>query len=351
MGRVITAAVIAIAISFITVSAAQAGVASVTANVRNGHCLKCEFEYVAAPGEVNRVTFSDPTLEELVVEDTSAPVVAGPGCTAEGGGHRVHCDVTFKDGSGGHSFSAFLRDGDDTADVTLQYVGYLNVDGGSGADRLTGGPEGDALFGGAGDDTVIGGSGSDTVNGGGGNDRIDVSNDALPTPIRGNDWQDDVDCQAPSSRSHDTVMVDASDNVAPGCHVIGKPHSRVNTVSAGADTIDVAGTEFDIDYGATYVLVSGPVPSSVLGRVGFHGACVSRSTCSGKLILRLPGHGPVIATGSYRMRAGRRGSTNLRLNARGFTQLRRHRKIAAEIYVDPARGPASFGDELTLQRA
>src|SRR5213079_2358143 len=150
---------------------------------------------------------------------------------------------------GGQSYLAFLRDGGDSAVLALNDIENMTVDGGSGADRLTGGPQGDTLFGGAGDDIITGGAGSDTVSGGGGNDRIDVGNDAPPTPIRGNDWQDDVDCQAPSNRSHDTVTADSSDNVAPGCHVVGNPHSRVNSINAGADTIDAGAAEFDIAYG------------------------------------------------------------------------------------------------------
>jgi hypothetical protein len=300
---------------------------------------------------VNHVRFTDPTFGQIVVEDTTAPVVAGAGCVAEPGGHRAHCDVTFKDASGGNVFSASLRDRDDTAEVALQGIGNLQVDGGSGDDHLAGGPEGDTLYGGAGRDTIVGGAASDSINGGGGSDHIDVGNDPQTPAIRGNDWMDDVDCRAPSKRSHDTVIADASDNVAPGCRVVGNPHSHVNTVSIDSDWIDVAGSEFEIDYGASYVVVGGPVPQRFVGRVGFFGSCVLRSTCQGRLILRLAGHGPVIGSGSYRMKPHRRTAASARLNSRGLAQLRKHRSVAAEIYVDPVGAPLTFGDELTLRRA
>jgi RTX calcium-binding nonapeptide repeat (4 copies) len=333
---------------------ASAGVVSVVAKRNSSnHCITCAWNYVAAPGEVNHVTLSQPSFETLRIEDTAAPVAAGNGCTAEPGGHAASCDVSFGGASGGYAFTMNLRDGDDVADVPELEEGGLIIDAGSGADRVTG----DAtIFGGPGNDTIIGGGASSQVSGGGGNDFVDVSNDPPARPLGSNDWVDDVDCEAPSSVSHDTVKADSGDNVAPGCHVIGNPHRRVRTQHADSDTADVGGFEFDVSYGTelgggVFVLTH-DVPARLRGRVGFDASCLAHATCSGRLMLRLPHHGALIGTGSYRVRSGRQHTAvAARLNARGIAQLGRHKTLPAEVYVDPARGPITYGDELTLLRA
>jgi hypothetical protein len=342
--------VLVFALLLLAPATASAGVASVKEQrSSNNHCIVCEVRYVAAPGEVNEVTASDaPGSEQILIEDKTSAVAAGAGCTAQPGGHSALCDARFHGAAGAQGMKLTLRDGDDSAQPNTQLF-FPEIDGGSGADHLYGG-SGALMFGGPGDDVIVGGPNDDSIGGGGGNDRIDVSND--PGPVEENSWQDDVDCHAPSRRSSDTVMANANDNVGPGCrHVSGNPQSRVDTIHADADTVDVAGFEPEVSYEPFHVFLSRLFPARLRGRVRFVSSCVARSTCRGRLTIRAAGHGAVLGTGRYRVRPHRRPATaTVRLNSRGRRLLRRHRRVPAELYVAPAGRRAAFGDELLLKR-
>jgi hemolysin type calcium-binding protein len=112
-------------------------------------------EYVAAPGEANRLQASVAgTIVTLT--DSGATIGATAGCTAVDA-RTARC--------GGTALSAALADGDDTATVAGALPAHL--DGGAGADTLAGGAAGDTLDGGAGADALAGEAGADMLNGDG----------------------------------------------------------------------------------------------------------------------------------------------------------------------------------------
>jgi hypothetical protein len=108
----------------------------------------------AGPGEANRLTVGRGTAGQFQVADAGAPLRAGPGCTLSGGG-RVDCQTTSP------ILTAFVFAGD-RGDQVSSSVG-INVDGGSGNDRVTGSPVADALYGGQGRDHLRGGAGDDVL--------------------------------------------------------------------------------------------------------------------------------------------------------------------------------------------
>ena len=178
-----------------------------------------EVRYLAAAGEVNRVTVSWSRTEGWVFEEAGAPLVAGSGCA--GGGERVTCTTFARDYG-----SVRLGDGDDDAVVrsTGERPLTVTVLGDAGRDRL--GDEGDerrsdfrtfaggegddvlattggaGLRGEAGDDTLTGsphpdwlqgGPGADELRGGGGPDALDPGRDSEADLVDGGAGSDRVD--------------------------------------------------------------------------------------------------------------------------------------------------------------
>ena len=127
--------------------------------------------YRAAAGETNSLTLtlrpaSAAAGLDLTVNDSTAPIVAGPGCQQLSGDSVVCAQV-------GNSVNVNLGDGDDFAQLDLaggQSSG--TVTGGDGDDRLTVSGGGLVLNGGRGDDVVTGGIYKDSLNGGGGRDEL-----------------------------------------------------------------------------------------------------------------------------------------------------------------------------------
>lgn len=126
-------------------------------------------EFVADPGERNRLTVRLEAPDRVVFEDAGATIRAGRGCQPRSE-HAVECPRT-------DVRRADLGDGDDEA-VTETYVsvdggagadalrvaaGRAGLSGGPGDDRLTGGPDGDGLTGGPGADRLEGGPGADNL--------------------------------------------------------------------------------------------------------------------------------------------------------------------------------------------
>jgi Ca2+-binding RTX toxin-like protein len=139
--------------------------------------------FKAGNNEVNTVVVNargsalDPATGQQVagftVRDSTARIVAGPGCRAFQG--VAVCDILNV------SFvSLDLGDRNDRASQEEQVgdVVPMRVKGGAGDDVLTGGPRGDNLDGELGDDTLNGGAGNDVLVGGAGDDTLTGGNGA-----------------------------------------------------------------------------------------------------------------------------------------------------------------------------
>ena len=157
-------------------------------------------EVAAAAGEQNRLRVVR-ARNEVRVEDTGAPVAAGPGCRQTSSSTAVCAldarppnspfdnytlvvalgdrddTATFDAGSG--DVAAVLR-GEDGAD-RLHATGSVGADlyGGAGADQLEGGAGADHLDGGNGPDVVVGGRGRDVAI----YARDPFSGERRPTPV------------------------------------------------------------------------------------------------------------------------------------------------------------------------
>jgi hypothetical protein len=163
-------------------------VAAGTAKVEDGQPV-----FRAGPGVENAVSVSYAS-GAFVIEDASAPIEPGPGCTALTG-DRVSCP------SNAPAARVEVYDRDDSATVSQRGCSCF---GGSGADTLTGGQAVDRLIGGAGNDLLAGGHAADVLDGEAGVDtatyagrtsRVVVTLDPLPNdgnasdgPIGARDW-------------------------------------------------------------------------------------------------------------------------------------------------------------------
>jgi hypothetical protein len=105
-------------------------------------------------GEVNRLNVAFGAAGEFRVSDAGAPLRAGPGCTLSGA-ELVACPTTSP------LLAVFVLAGDrgDTVSSSVS----VNIDGGSGNDRLAGSEFADALYGGRGLDVVRGSGGEDAL--------------------------------------------------------------------------------------------------------------------------------------------------------------------------------------------
>ncbi len=104
----------------------------------------------------NKLTLTSTAVEELVIDgNAKLSITVDPTATELD-------EVDAKDNSGG---------------VTFAFSGTapsqdMELDGGSGADKLTGGGGGDEISGGGGTDTLSGGDGDDEISGGAGGDKL-----------------------------------------------------------------------------------------------------------------------------------------------------------------------------------
>lgn len=117
--------------------------------------------YVAAPGEANRLTVAS-NGQALILTDPAATIRAGAHCVSIDA-HTASCDAG-KPRFSADQLTVQLGDRDDTATIAPGPVPTGWLEGGRGDDVLTGGPEDDALVPGPGTDRLDGGDGVDELN-------------------------------------------------------------------------------------------------------------------------------------------------------------------------------------------
>jgi hypothetical protein len=186
----VTAALLALA------PAAEAATVSVEGDV---------VRVVAAPGEANALTAAAGlTAASMIVSDTGAPLLAGPGC-ATGADGSASCSAAV-DGGQLAAIDVDVGDLDDSVSVSAPVPATLL--GGEGDDRITGGDGGD---------TLLGGGGADFADGGRGDDSIDVG--------------DGVADSAWCGRGFDSVRAETLDALDLGCESVDYgPPGRVGRV-------------------------------------------------------------------------------------------------------------------------
>jgi Ca2+-binding RTX toxin-like protein len=179
----VRSAPVALAVVLALLLAREASAATVSvseATAEEGTAVS--FGLSAAPGEANRVTVTtrraSGKLRTVVFRDAGAPLTAGDGCRAGGGGAVV---CTNPLGDFANSVDVYAEDGDDTVDASVMKLRGFTVfiDGGPGSDVLRGSrTRVNALFGDfvsseVGDDRLTGGRGDDFLQGGPGDDVLD----------------------------------------------------------------------------------------------------------------------------------------------------------------------------------
>jgi hypothetical protein len=130
-------------------------------------------------GEANRLSVALGAAGEFQVTDASGTLRAGQGCTLSGA-HLVACPTSTP------AVAVYVFSGDRDDTVTSSVA--VNVDGGSGRDRLAGSPYADALYGGTGRDAMRGNEGDDVLWDGRLPALISPEDDmgrAFPPPLRG----------------------------------------------------------------------------------------------------------------------------------------------------------------------
>ena len=198
----------------VTAAAALAGAPSALASVVTqsqntlGSITWTTVSYQALNGETNTLTVSPGPGAGVTFTDTTTTIVAGAPCVVSGGGHTATCPGGPADPVSIDYLEVDAADRDDTVTVDAAFpiqsstLGEpVQIDGGTGNDRITGSPGGDRITAGAGNDTVDARGGSDTVLGQAGDDRLD-----------GGDGVDDVE----GGDGADTVTGGAGEDYVDG---------------------------------------------------------------------------------------------------------------------------------------
>jgi Ca2+-binding RTX toxin-like protein len=273
-------------------------------------------DYVAAPGEANRLTVAGKTnttpfvTSAIVFTDPGAVITAGAGCHSVST-HEATCDEpdTFY----GYTFAINLGDQNDTAKFTnsisskesdveqLLYellfeldpgpLGpgspYPDIDGGAGNDVLRigaeqlgfavlrGGPGNDQLIGNTESDALLPGTGADVIKGGDGTDGVgyadrttgvrvsldDVANDGEPG--EGDNVASDVE-DIGTGAGNDVVTGSSAHN-----HIYTWDGNDVVSAGGEIDTIDAgAGDDTLNGGGANDLIIDGPGNDFVAGGAG-----------------------------------------------------------------------------------
>jgi hypothetical protein len=221
--------------------------------------------YRAAAGETNTLTASDGPPGQVVFRDATAPLAAGPGCTAAADG-SVACPVD-RGAFPPTGVEVRAGDGDDqvlaaTAAVVygeagadrLESTASATLDGGDGDDTLTGGPAADMLRGGDGADKLGGGAGDDSLDGGYGGDDVLDGGDGRDRLLMSRDHDVVVDLTAgtaggPGERdaiaSLERVLTGEGDD-----RIVGSEGADEIDAGAGDDAVDGRGGDDRLDGGS-----------------------------------------------------------------------------------------------------
>jgi Ca2+-binding RTX toxin-like protein len=232
--------------------------------------------YQAAPGEANKLNLAS-AFGPFGFADAGAPLVAGPGCTA---------DVLITCPAG--AITAMLGDRADSARVnSFAPAGDVAVDGGNGNDDLlVGGNNGASAVGGSGDDIIVmvanggatasGGSGSDRLAGLSGIDKLDGDGGAdllterpgpAPSTLSGGDGNDRLvggDADNLNGGNGTDILIGgatfggATIDGGNGIDLITSTGGATITAGAGADFVNAAdgsGTADTISCGPGYDFV------------------------------------------------------------------------------------------------
>jgi Ca2+-binding RTX toxin-like protein len=223
------------------------------------------------------------------------------------------------------------------ADTVQGLGGDDLIDGANGNDVLDGGAGNDTIFGGGNDDTITGGPGVDSLSGEGsasglfisiaGNDRIDAR-DGNP---------ENLNC-GPGA---DTAIVDADDVVPldPGslCEVVDRgavAPPPPGPVAKPVKAATVRSTKLKANRSRTSIALALACPAGA-------------APCAGKLTLKAGR--TTVATGTYKIAAGKKRTARLKVSKKGRSLLRRHRSVKVKLTVAPSGGKATT-KRLTLRR-
>lgn len=226
-------------------SAAEAATVSVDAVTGTTPDRSQQIAYVAAPGEVNRLTIavSAPSFfgpPRATFTDPGATITAGAGCTAAPDGHSAVCAYVIDVAE--PSLRADLGDADDTVTHVGRTTNALVALGGPGNDTLTGGGRDDQLDGGGGTDRLIGNDGSDVLTDG------DTDADANADFFDGGDieiddgggaFSDFNDTVVYSSRTRDLTVDLSSASAVGGAEGEGDRFVEVESVRGGSGDDDL----------------------------------------------------------------------------------------------------------------
>ncbi|TKD51213.1 beta strand repeat-containing protein [Sphingomonas baiyangensis] len=164
----------------------------------------------------------------------------------------VDSEFLFVDGTGLTGDRSLLAAGGGGNDQLLGGEGDDTLNGGDGTDRLEGNDGDDQLLGGAGDDILVGGLGDDLMDGGDGSDLYGYN--SVAELVAG-----DVIVDGGSEADNDILGILADDSIedAGFANKTGLEELRVFDVTAGTETVTLAGNFADTGIGTIRVLSNG----------------------------------------------------------------------------------------------
>jgi hypothetical protein len=211
----------------------------------------------------------------------------------------------------------------ESPDVLIGLGGDDVIDGANGNDVIDGGDGNDTIYGGGNDDQIKGGPGLDSLSGEGSGSGFFIS-------VAGNDTidaRDGVREQLNCGPGADTAVVDDLDVVPQD------PGSLCEAVDRGAAPA------------ASPPKIRSTKLSAKAGRVRVSLSCAA--ACNGKLTLRTTKK-ITVASGSYKLAAGKTATIKLKLTAKGKRLLRKVSKVRVKLTATPKSGKAA-SKTLTLR--
>jgi Ca2+-binding RTX toxin-like protein len=178
--------------------------------------------YVAAPGEVNRLTVAR-AGRAITFSDPAATIAAEAPCVALDA-HTASCEGAKPTPLSVDSVAAQVGDGADSVTIAAR-LGLVT--------RLSGDDGDDVLAGGDVDDVIDGGAGADRVDGGGGQDVLSFAGRASGVIV-----------DLPAGRTSDGDVLTSVETIWGGDgpdRLLGGPGADVLTGGVGADTIEGRG--------------------------------------------------------------------------------------------------------------